>query len=202
MEQRRVQQVDVETGEVMEAGALVFIPHRPRVREGWFMAFQDGLLALARDKTLTQQQWRVFAYLMGKLDFENYVHLSQAEIARGLGMKPSNVSAALAALVDKNVVARGPKVGRVVTMRLNSSLGWKGRVRSLEEQRRKGNLKLIVRTPDSVARSRTIFDVTTAGVSPEVAELGRAVQDSLLPADPPPAADGGSAGPDGPKQRG
>jgi len=101
------------------------------------MTFQDGLLKLATDKSVTGEQWRVLAYLMGRLDFENYIHLPQQELCDKLGMQPSNVSRAIAGLTTKGVIVKGPRVGRVGTLRLNPGLGWKGRVRSLQEARKR-----------------------------------------------------------------
>lgn len=146
MEQRRVQQVDVETGEVMQAGVMVYIAQRPKIREGFVMTFQDGLVRLATDRSITGEQWRVLALLMGKLDFENYIHLPQASICEALNMKAPNVSRAIAELVKKGVLVRGPKVGRVGTLRLSPGLGWKGRVRSLQEERKR-RLALVHTTP-------------------------------------------------------
>lgn len=137
MEQRIVRQVDVHTGEVLEAGTMVYVPHRPKISEGWVMTFQDGLVRLAQDRSLNQQQLRVLLYLMGKLDFENYIHLPQTAIAEALSMQRTHVSSAIAGLVRKGILVRGPSVGRVGTMRLSPGLGWKGRVRSLQEERKR-----------------------------------------------------------------
>lgn len=137
MQQIRVQQIDAHTGELLEGGSLVYIPQRARIKEGWVMTFQDGLVKLAQDRSLTQQQWRVLAFLMGKLDFENFIHLPQTAIAEALEMHKTHVSTAISELVKKHILVRGPKVGRVGTLRLSSTLGWKGRVRSLQEERRK-----------------------------------------------------------------
>ena len=101
------------------------------------MTFQDGLVRLATDKSITGEQWRVLAFLMGRLDFENYIHLPQQTVCDALEMKAPNVSRAIAELVKKGVLTRGPKVGRVNTLRLSPGLGWKGRVRSLQEERKR-----------------------------------------------------------------
>lgn len=127
--QRTVRQVDVETGEVLEAGVMVYMPQRPKIKEGWVMTFQDALVKLATDRTITGEQWRVLAYLMGKLDYENWIHVPQVTIAEVIGLQPSNVSRALAALTAKGVLTKGPKLGRVGTLRLSLDVGWKGRVR-------------------------------------------------------------------------
>lgn len=135
--QRYVQQIDVQTGEVLPAGVMVYVPQRPKIAEGWVMTFQDGLVRLAQDRSITGEQWRVLAFLMGKLDFENYIHVPQTAVGEALGLKAPNVSRAVAELVRKGVLVRGPKVGQVGTLRLSPGLGWKGRVRNLQEEQKK-----------------------------------------------------------------
>ena len=137
MTQQRVIQIDADTGQQLDF-ALVAVPRqRARIKEGWFMAFQDGLIKLAADRTMTVTQTRVLWYLMGRLSFENYIHLPQVEIAEATGIARSHVSAAVRQLVQKGVLIVGPKVGRVTTLRLSDTFGWKGRVRSLNEERQR-----------------------------------------------------------------
>jgi DNA-binding transcriptional ArsR family regulator len=135
--QRTVRQVDVETGELLEAGVMVYMPQRPKIAEGWVMTFQDAFIRLAADRTIKGEQLRVLLYLIGKLDFENWIHVPQAEIADVLEMRASNVSRSIAALTAKGLLTRGPKLGRVVTLRLSLNVGWKGRVRSLQAERKR-----------------------------------------------------------------
>ena len=45
--QKYVEQIDKRTGEVMD-GCMVWIPHRPKLTERWFMAFQDSFIELAK----------------------------------------------------------------------------------------------------------------------------------------------------------
>ncbi len=138
---RQFEQVDVQTGEVLE-GTFVYVPNRQRVK-GWFMAFQDPFEALVTSQNLNHTQLRVLLYMMSKLDFENYVHVPQVTIAKALKVAPPNVSAAVAALLDKGIVLAGPKVMRARTFRLSPDLGWKGRVKNLEAERKR-RLKLVV----------------------------------------------------------
>ena len=135
--QRTVRQVDVETGELLEAGVMVYMPQRPKIAEGWVMSFQDAFIKLAADRTIKGEQLRVLLYLIGKLDFENWVHVPQAEIADVLGMTAPQVSRSIAALTAKGLLTRGPKLGRVGTLRLSLNVGWKGRVRSLQAERKR-----------------------------------------------------------------
>ena len=133
--QKYVEQVDRETGEVMQ-GCMVYIPHRPRITERWFMAFQDAFEELAKDREITSEPRRVLDYMFSKLDFENFIQLSQVEIAKALGMHKSQVSEAVKLLTSKQIVLEGPKVGRSKCYRLNPNYGWKGKVKTLQEARR------------------------------------------------------------------
>jgi len=129
-----IRQVDLKTGEIME-GCLVYVPHRPKIRGGWFMAFQEAFLNLAIDRDITGEVYRVFFYLMGKLDFENYIHVAQTDIAEALSLQKANVSRAVRTLCDKEIILKGPKTGRTITYRLNPEYGWKGKVKNMNAAR-------------------------------------------------------------------
>ena len=133
--QKYVEQVDRETGEVMQ-GCMVYLPYRPRITERWFMAFQDAFEEIAKDPEQTLEPKNVLFYLYSKLDFENFIQQSQKDIAEGLGMKKENVSRAMRVLTSKQIVLEGPKVGRSKCYRLNPNYGWKGKVKTLQEARR------------------------------------------------------------------
>jgi hypothetical protein len=132
---RIIEQVDVETGEVLH-GCLMFLPYRPRHSQRFFMAFQDGLLQISKDSDITGSDMRVLMYLFGHLDFENFIHVSQQDIAEYVGMQKQNVSRSMKKLITKGIILDGPKVGRMKTYRLSHDLGWKGKVTSLDEYRR------------------------------------------------------------------
>ena len=133
--QKHVEQIDRETGEVMQ-GCMVYIPYRPRLTERWFMAFQDAFEEIAKDPELTLEPKNVLFYLYSKLDFENFIQQSQADIAEGLGIKKQQVSRAMKMLIAKQIILEGPKVGRSKCYRLNPNYGWKGKVKTLQELRK------------------------------------------------------------------
>ena len=134
MNDKIIRQVDLKTGEIME-GCLVYVPHRPKIRGGWFMAFQEAFLNLATDRDITGEVGRVLYYFFGKLDFENYIHVAQTEIAQALGLQKANVSRAVRILCDKKIILKGPKTGRIITYRLNPEYGWKGKVKNMNAAR-------------------------------------------------------------------
>jgi DNA-binding MarR family transcriptional regulator len=99
------------------------------------MGFQEAFIALAEDKDLTGETYKVFMYMLGHLGFENYIAIPQVQIAKDLSMHKEHVSRAIKVLVTKRIIVEGPKLGRTKTYRLNSQYGWRGTVRNLEEAR-------------------------------------------------------------------
>jgi len=106
------------------------------------MMFQDTLIEIAKDREMTGETYRVLFYLLSKLDFENYIHVTQGDAAAALGLQKTHVSRAVKTLCDKGILLKGPKVGRSATYQLNSSYGWKGKVKNFESERRQ-RLKLV-----------------------------------------------------------
>lgn len=104
------------------------------------MGFQEAFKALARDNDLTPQAQRVFIYLLGVLDFDNFIHIKQKEIGEALNISPGNLSRAMAILKRKEIIIIAPYKG-IRCYKLNHFYGWKGSVTSLKKQERK--LKLV-----------------------------------------------------------
>jgi DNA-binding MarR family transcriptional regulator len=99
------------------------------------MGFQEAFIALAKDKDLTGESYRILNYLLGHLTFENHIALPQIAIAKDLDMHKQHVSRAISLLVRKKVIVEGPKLGRTKTYRLNSHYGWRGQVKNLSATR-------------------------------------------------------------------
>jgi hypothetical protein len=137
---RPLELIDTATGELVPAITLV---RRSWKGEGYFMGFQEMFIGLAADKELTLEPSKVFLYLLGKLDFDNYIYVPQIEIARALNMKPSAVSRAISLLASKGILLEGPKVNRSRTFRLNHTYGWKGKLGNLRALRSKEQRELV-----------------------------------------------------------
>lgn len=133
-EVRRLQLVDTATGELVEGGVPVYVGGKVRGPYGrrFYMQSQEAIEAWAKDKELVGRPSRVLLYLLSRLEFENFIHLQQVEIAKALDLQPSNVSACMTLLEKKGILIRGPKVGgRSFGWRLNARWGWKGKVHNL-----------------------------------------------------------------------
>lgn len=130
--------IDRQTGEILE-GMPVWIGAKPISIYGhrWFQMSQDPLLQIALDKELAGRPTRVLIYLLGHLDFENYIQVPQAEISEALELNKADVSRVISLLEDKGILIRGPKVGRSFAFRLNPAYGWKGKTKNARMPNRK-----------------------------------------------------------------
>lgn len=131
--------VDQKTGEVLEKEQYTFvaIPARQKIKEDWFMAFQDAFKELAKDREIRGEPRSVLDYLMANLSFENFIAIEQITVSKELGIDKTNVSKAFKILVEKSIIEQGPRIGNTRSYKLNPFYGWKGRVKSLQEERKK-----------------------------------------------------------------
>ena len=144
--EKNITQVDSDTGEVIE-GSLVWVPKkRVSPYERHFTMNQEGLLFLAKE--LNGEQFRVLMVILSELDYENFIHIVQADLTKKIDMDKGSFSKNLKKLVNIHLIIEGPKVGRSKTYRLNPEFGWKGSVRNhkqaLKDRMEKSNMKGLV----------------------------------------------------------
>ena len=92
----------------------------------WVAMYQSALLTLAK-WNLPNEQYRVMLALLSKVDFDNYLTIDQQNIADELGMKRPNVTKAIKALNERNILVEGPRAGLHKTYRLNPFVAHKGK---------------------------------------------------------------------------
>lgn len=105
------------------------------------MGMQDGFEFLAKSK-LNGEALKVLLMLMGRMDYENIIRISQKEIGDVLGMQKQNVGRAMKALRESGFLANAD----FRAVKLNSDIGWKGTVQSLREHQRDETTKMFGRT--------------------------------------------------------
>ena len=142
--QRVIESIDAVTGEVLQ-GTMMFVPEKKKSAFGqdWFAMAQNAMAFLAANrKILGEEGFAVFCTIASKLDFENFIQISQVQLAGELGMSPSNFSRAMKRLAALEIIVKGPKVGVSQTYRMNPSVGWKGSAKNhfsaLQEAKAKG----------------------------------------------------------------
>ena len=99
---------DEETGEITGFSHPV-IKSKSDLGKGWVAMYQQAMEWLAEQK-LPQEQYRVLLHLMAKLDFENYLRVTQKEIAEKLDMHQPSVAKAIKGLLEKDIIRNGRKL--------------------------------------------------------------------------------------------
>jgi len=116
--------VDPETGEIVSL-TVPYKPIKSNLGGGWMAMYQDAMDWMA-DAKLSYEEYRVLIKLFAKLDFENYIRVTQTKIAEDLKMKQPSVARAIKGLLEQDIIRKGPKVGNSNTYRLNPMIGHKG----------------------------------------------------------------------------
>lgn len=129
--------------------------YRPAItllRRGWngpgfFMGFQKAFIELAKKK-LPSGAKNVLLLILGKIEYENELKMSQAEIAKFLGMRKQNVSRAITQLVKAGVLQpQDPK--RHTRIRLNNKYAWRGTLKNLRARQQSLAYTTKTKDPDS-----------------------------------------------------
>jgi DNA-binding Lrp family transcriptional regulator len=76
---------------------------------------------------LRASDFKVLTYLIGVLDYENYLCISQQAVGEELGLSRQQVSASAKRLVEKGVLLRGEPIGNQNTYRVNNKFFEKGK---------------------------------------------------------------------------
>ena len=151
----------IDASGVVHEGAVLalVVPKRQNgFYDGWVAMAQNAFLALAKSG-LGLEARLVLDVLMSRLDFENWIHTPQSEVAEILAMKKQNVNRAMKDLEKVEVILRGPKAGRSFTYRLNPNFGWKGSAKNhlkaidsgLKERMKASNMSVVEGSPETAA---------------------------------------------------
>lgn len=138
---RRVDYIDVETGEVFK-GTMVLHRHVEKIG-GWCMSFQESLLSIAKDREITGEIHRVLDVIIANVEYGNDVNVSQGWIAEFLGMRQSHVSRSVGVLLKKGILVERENLARCKIYSLNPDYVWKGSAKQLKEVRKQRTNKCI-----------------------------------------------------------
>jgi len=101
---------------------------------GKVMIFQDILKKAVKE--LTEGELRILNYMLGVMEFENWISIPQKQIAKEVGIHPVTVSKIVKQLAKKGYIEIYKK-GRENYYRIRPEVGWKGTER--------GHLKILRR---------------------------------------------------------
>lgn len=96
------------------------------------MLYQEECKELALNEKLQGFDLRVFLFLVGVLDPENWVTIHHAQIARQMNATRQQVTRSVNRLVAEKIILKGTER----TYRLNPGVGWKGDAVSQESAHR------------------------------------------------------------------
>lgn len=131
--------------EIQHQPVFLFAPNRKDYGDsagGWIIMWQEAALKLAADRRLNLTDHRVMAVLNARLDFQNWIRISNQDIGDILGTARQNVSVSMKKLKEIGILIPGPSVKNVKTFRLNPTFGWKGTIQQGATERRKA-LKVV-----------------------------------------------------------
>lgn len=121
--------VDEDYGEILgecgKDGKVVYVPKIDK-RDEPFVQFEQNDLKVLVTKVTTFGEWQLLIYLLGVMDFENWISVSQAQMAAELKMKAPNFAKVLRRLLEKGIVHRVTNETRTRQLRVDPSVAWKG----------------------------------------------------------------------------
>ena len=130
---KRLQQIDSETGEIIDGFVAYVVPKRKNgFGQGWLAMAQNGAEILAQSN-LSGNDFKVLMKLLSVLDYENLIQVSQADVARELNMHRQHVQRSIKLLIDFGIVLEGVRIGISRSYRLNPNFGWKGSAKGHRE---------------------------------------------------------------------
>lgn len=89
------------------------------------MVFQEILKRSSKE--LGYEEIRVFNFMVGLCEFENWIHISQSDLSSELSIKPSNISRSIKGLKEKGYIEVIKKSNNNY-YRLKPNVGWKGKM--------------------------------------------------------------------------
>ena len=122
---RHMQQIDHQTGEVVEGFVAYVVPKRKNgFQKGWMAMAQEAMMMLAQSN-LTGNDMKVMWAMLARLDYENLIQVNQVEVAEQVGMNRHHVNRSIKKLIELGVVLEGVKIGISRSYRLNPNFAGK-----------------------------------------------------------------------------
>lgn len=126
MSRRKLGQVDLDTGEVLEEGFIAYIAPKRQNAFGNWIAMAQNMMEVVAKSNLTGTDFKVLMMVLSRLDYENLLVINQSELAESIGLTRHHFSRSMAKLVNEGIILKGPKIGVSRSFRLNPTYGWKG----------------------------------------------------------------------------
>ena len=101
---RHMQQIDHQTGEVVEGFVAYVVPKRKTdFKERMDGNGSEAMMMLAQSN-LTGNDMKVMWAMLARLDYENLIQVNQAEVSEQVGMNRHNVNRSIKKLIELGVI--------------------------------------------------------------------------------------------------
>jgi len=126
MGKKRLGQVDLDTGEMIEEGFIAYIAPKRQNGFGRWIAMGQDMMEVVAKSSLTGNDLKVLMLLLSRLDYENLLVINQSELAESIGIARQHFGRSMTKLTNEGILLKGPKIGVSRSFRLNPTYGWKG----------------------------------------------------------------------------
>ena len=128
---RHMQQIDHQTGEVVEGFVAYVVPKRKNgFQKGWMAMAQEAMMMLAQSN-LTGNDMKVMWAMLARLDYENLIQVNQAEVSEQVGMNRHNVNRSIKKLIELGVILEGVKSALAALTGLTLTSGGKAQPKAI-----------------------------------------------------------------------
>ena len=126
-----MQQIDHQTGEVVEGFVAYVVPKRKNgFQKGWMAMAQEAMMMLAQSN-LTGNDMKVMWAMLARLDYENLIQVNQAEVSEQVGMNRHNVNRSIKKLIELGVILGASKSALAALTGLTLTSGGKAQPKAI-----------------------------------------------------------------------
>ena len=116
-----------------EAVLNIFTAPSKYLKDPYARVFLDEINALGKDRNLSNTDFRVLMSIIGHLEYNNVVNISQKDLGEQLNIKQPNIAKSIKKLIDKGYLQVVDTIGRRNIYMLNPNVAFKARAKNLKE---------------------------------------------------------------------
>lgn len=98
--------------------------------------FQQAIRRLGEEGHIGKESWRVLAYLLGVLEWDNWLVVPQVQIAEAMGMHRVQVSRAIRQLLAEGILGQAAPPAPKTAYRLRAEFAYRGSRNGWRKRRR------------------------------------------------------------------
>ncbi len=116
-----------------EAVLNIFTAPQKHLKNPYARIFLSEITALAKDREISHTDFRVLMSIIGHLDYNNIVNVSQKDLGIELNIKQPNIAKSIKNLINKGYLEVIDTIGRRNVYMFNPSVAFKSRAQNLKE---------------------------------------------------------------------